>query len=381
MVLDRRRRRDQVERELALQPLLDDLHVQHPEEPAAKAEPERDRALRLEREARVVEVQLVERLAQQRVVLTAHRVDAREDEALGLLVAGEWLARRACLRRQGVADLRLANVLESGRDVADLAGDELLDRHELRPEDTELQGLGEGAAGHQLDGLAGAEGASGQTDVGDHALVGVVVAVEDEALHRRGRIALRGGDALDDRLEDVDDAGPVLGAGEDDLLARDRQDVLELVDDRVGVGRRQVDLVEDRDEREVLAHREMDVREGLRLDALGRVDDEDRALARLQAVAHLVGEVDVAGRVDEVEAVGLAVLGRVLEPDRAGLDRDALLALEIHRIEDLARHLARVDRVGQLQQSIGQCRLAMIDVGDDREVAQAVLGDGHEAGV
>ena len=45
------------------------------------------------------------------------------------------------------------------------------------------------------------------------------------------------------------------------------------VDDRVGVGRGQVDLVEDRDEREVLAHREVHVGQRLGLDPLGRVDD------------------------------------------------------------------------------------------------------------
>ena len=195
------------------------------------------------------------------------------------------------------------------------------------------------------------------------------------------RVALRGRDAGDDRLEDLGDAGAVLGAREDDLLARDRQHVLELVHDRLGVGRRQVDLVEDRDEGQVLAQGEVDVGERLGLDALGGVDDEDRALAGLEAVADLVGEVDVAGRVDEVEAVGQAVARRVLEADGPGLDRDALLALEVHRIEDLARHLARVDRVGQLEQPVGERGLAVIDVGDDREVAQAVLGDGHEAGV
>ena len=207
------------------------------------------------------------------------------------------------------------------------------------------------------------------------------MAVEDEALERLRRVALGRRDAGDDRLEDVVDAGPVLGRGEDDLLARDGQDVLELVDDRVGVGRRQVDLVEDRDEREVLAQGEMDVGQRLGLDALGRVDDEDRALAGLQAVADLVGEVDVARRVDEVEAVGQAVARLVLEAHRARLDRDPLLALEVHRIEDLAHHLARLDRVGQLQQPVGERGLAVIDVGDDREVAQAVLGDGHEAAV
>ena len=70
----------------------------------------------------------------------------------------------------------------------------------------------------------------------------------------------------------------------------------------------QVDLVEDRDERQALAQGEVDVGERLGLDALGRVDDEDRALAGLEAVADLVGEVDVAGRVDQVQAVGLAVV-------------------------------------------------------------------------
>ena len=125
----------------------------------------------------------------------------------------------------------------------------------------------------------------------------------------------------------------------------------------------------------------MDVGERLRLDTLRGVDDEDRALAGLQAVAHLVGEVDVTGRIDQVQAVGLAVLRGVLEANGAGLDRDALLALEVHRVEDLARHLASVDRMGQLEQPVRQGRLAMIDVGDDRKVAQALLGDGHEAGV
>ena len=95
VVLDRRRRGDEVEVELALEPLLDDLHVEQPEEAAAEAEAERDRALRLEGDRGVVEVQLLERVAQQRVVLAADRVDAGEDEALGRLVAGQRLGRRA----------------------------------------------------------------------------------------------------------------------------------------------------------------------------------------------------------------------------------------------------------------------------------------------
>ena len=71
----------------------------------------------------------------------------------------------------------------------------------------------------------------------------------------------------------------------------------------------------------------------------------------------------------------------VVEADGPRLDRDPLLALEVHRVEDLAHHLPALDRVGQLEQAVRERGLAVIDVRDDREVAQAVLGDGHEAGV
>jgi hypothetical protein len=139
VVLDRRRRRDEVDPELALEPLLDDLHVEQAEEPAAEAEPERDGTLGLVCERGVVEMELLERLAQLRVVLAADRVDPGEHEALCLLVARQRLARGAGHGRDRVANLGLADVLQSRGDVADLARDELLDRHELGPEHADLE--------------------------------------------------------------------------------------------------------------------------------------------------------------------------------------------------------------------------------------------------
>ena len=58
--------------------------------------------------------------------------------------------------------------------------------------------------------------------------------------------------------------------------------VLELLDDHVGLGRGQVDLVDDRHDHEALRQREVDVGERLRLDALGGVDHQDGALAGLR---------------------------------------------------------------------------------------------------
>ena len=92
---DVRRGDEQVEVELALEPLAHDLHVQQAEEAAAEAEAERLRRLGLVEERRVVQLQLLERVAQLRVVVGVGREEPGEDHRLDVLVA------RAAPRRPG----------------------------------------------------------------------------------------------------------------------------------------------------------------------------------------------------------------------------------------------------------------------------------------
>ena len=114
---------------------------------------------------------------------------------------------------------------------------------------------------------------------------------------------------------------------------------------------------------------EIGVGQRLRFHALRRIDDQQRAFAGGQRARDFVGEIDVAGRVDQVELIGLAVLRRVHHADGVGLDGDAALALQVHGVQHLRLHFARGQRAGQLEQAVGQRGFAMVDVRDDREVA------------
>ena len=79
------------------------------------------------------------------------------------------------------------------------------------------------------------------------------------------------------------------------------------------------------------------------------------------------------GRVDEVQLVGLAVLlRRVIKSDRLRLDGDAAFALELEGIEHLVLHLAGFEAAANLDEAVRQRGLAVIDVGDDREIAYAL---------
>jgi hypothetical protein len=64
---------------------------------------------------------------------------------------------------------------------------------------------------------------------------------------------------------------------------------------------------------------------------------------------------------------------RVVHPHRGGLDRDAALAFEVHGVEHLLAHLAGGDGAGDLEEAVGECGLAVVDVGDDAEIAYTGL--------
>jgi hypothetical protein len=83
-------------------------------------------------------------------------------------------------------------------------------------------------------------------------------------------------------------------------------------------------------------------------------------------------------RVDQVQDVGLTVLGGILDPHRVGLDGDAALTLDIHTVQELRLHVALGHRARHLDQTVGEGGFAVVDVGHDREIADAVkLGHGR----
>jgi len=77
----------------------------------------------------------------------------------------------------------------------------------------------------------------------------------------------------------------------------------------------------------------------------------------------------VAGGVEQVKLVGFAILRGVHHADGVGLDGDAALAFQVHGIEHLGLHFARGERSGQFEQTVGERGFAVIDMGDNREIA------------
>ncbi len=105
----------------------------------------------------------------------------------------------------------------------------------------------------------------------------------------------------------------------------------------------------------------------LRLDTGNGVEDDDAAIEDAQAALDFDREVDVAGRVDDVDLVALPLSG-----GRGGRNRDAALALLLHPVHDgraLVDLADLVSAAGVVEHALGHGRLAGIDVGDDADIA------------
>lgn len=226
---------------------------------------------------------------------------------------------------------------------------------------------------HHDDPLTRVEVAVDDPHIGHDPAVGVIDGVEDHRPAGRVGVTDRRRELTDDLVEQRLHPHTGLAGHLEAVLGLAADELGQLLGILLRLSRRQVDLVEDRDDVEVVLHRQVEVGEGLGLDTLRGVDEEHGTLAGGEAAADLIGEVDVAGGIDHVEDVGLQAARLVGEFPRhthgLALDRDAALALDVHPVEILRPHRALVDDTGDLEHPVGQGRLAVVDVGDDAEVA------------
>ena len=126
-------------------------------------------------------------------------------------------------------------------------------------------------------------------------------------------------------------------------------------------------LVQYGDDLKPVVHSKIEVRNGLRLDALGCVHDQQGTFTGSYGTGDLVREVHVPRSINEVEDVFLTLV-EVLHLDRVALDGDPFLLLKVHIVQDLGLHIPGRQGLGKLEQPVGKRALAVVDMGYDAEV-------------
>jgi hypothetical protein len=262
--------------------------------------------------------------------------------------------------------------------------------------DAEIVHGGSEVDGRLLAGLHGleVEGVAGAVEHRElvlHFAEGVVVELAAHGVVIEGGDVDRGLElAAGDALEEVDflgtaikDAleGRAVAEGPDDRRGLEAEDVLKFVEEVDRAARGPVALVHEREDGHAAATADLEELAGLRLDAFGGVDDHEGGVHGGEHAVGVLGEILVAGGVEQVDrAAG------VVELEDGRTDRDAALFLQLHPVGGGgALVLAVLDGAGEMdgvavkQELLGQGRLARIGVRDDRKGATAgdFLGGRH----
>ena len=346
--------------------------MQQAQKAAAEAKSERHGIFRLVEKGRVIELQFSERVAQQFIISRVYREKPREHHGLDGFEARQR-GGGAIRFDHRVAHARVGHALDIRDHEAHVARGQLVEDYGFGCERSESLYLVNLVVCAKANLHARRHTPLHHANEHDGATVNVEPGIENQRLQRRVRRAFRGRHVLHDGFQHVFHTEAALGADQQRIVGRNGQHIFDLFLRVFRLRGRQVDLVDHRKDREVVPRRQKCVCDSLSLYALARIYYKERALAGGKRARDLIREIDVARRVDQIQAIFVPILRGVVQANALRLDRDAALALEVHRVEHLRLHFALAERAGQLEQSVGQGRFAMVDVGDDAEIAD-VLG-------
>ena len=273
------RRGDQAQAELALEPLAHDVHVQQAQKATAKTKAQRLGSLRLVSERRVVEPEFFERFAQGLILSGIRRIEAAENHRLHRFKARQRPACRPFVSGDRVADLGFGNFFDTGHHETDFARFELRDLHGSGRENTEAQHFERVTARHHANLCSFFHGAIEDTRHHNGAVIRIKPAIDNQSAQWRRSVSFRRRKVVHDPFEDFFGADPLFCARADSVGSIQPNDVFDLGSDALGLGAGKIDLVDHRQNFQVVIQRHVDVRDGLRLDPLGGIDDQQRALA------------------------------------------------------------------------------------------------------
>src|SRR4030043_408843 len=149
---------------------------------------------------------------------------------------------------------------------------------------------------------------------------------------------------------------------------------VDLFDHPFHICRRKIDLIDDRDDFQVIFHGQIKVGNCLSLHALGSINQKKDAFARGQRARNLIRKVDMTWRVDQIENILLSVFSMIGKRDGLTLDGDPPLALDVHVIQDLILEVSLINQTRILNEAVCKGRFSMVNVCNDAKVTYVFHG-------
>ena len=145
-----------------------------------------------------------------------------------------------------------------------------------------------------------------------------------------------------------------LSTGQNGLIRGDGQNILNLLGHSINVRAWKVDLVDHGNDLQTLRIGQLSIGQSLGFHSLGCVDEKQCPFTSGQTPRNLVGKIDMAWGIYEIEQIVLSIRCQIVHRNRMTFDGNAAFALQVHGIQKLFLHFSLHHRLGTLEESVGQ---------------------------
>ena len=253
--------------------------MEQAQETATKTKPKGQRGFFLVRKGGIVQTEFFNRVAQRLIVFRFNRIQAAENHGFRSLEARQHDRSRTLGSRNRVTDAGFTDLFDTGREKADFPWPERFDRLSVRSENPDLSDFIFLAARHEPNGHPGPQYPVEYPDEHNGSLVGVKPAIKKQRFDRRTGVPLRRRHEPQDTFQHLGNSPALFCAGQNRIAAIQPDDVLKLLPNALGLGAGQIDFVDNRENFKLMIERQIGVGQCLRLNPLGRVNDQNGPFA------------------------------------------------------------------------------------------------------
>ncbi len=263
----------------------------------------------------------------------------------------------------GITHFYFFGILDTGYDITHIAAAHFFLGFHTQFQDTYFIGTIILSGRNKANHIAFAQYTIQNTVVHDDTAETIEYRIEDQSLKRCFLTAFRSRNAFHNSFDT--DAG--FTAGQEDIFLFAANQINDLVGYFRNHGTFHINLVDHRNDLQIVIDGQIEVTDGLCLNTLRRIYQQQGAFACSQCTAHFIAEVNVAGCINQVQYVFLPFV-RVINLNGVTLNGNALFPLQIHVVQYLVHHVALTNGLGMLQQSVGQGTLSVVNMGDDAKI-------------
>ncbi len=174
-------------------------------------------------------------------------------------------------------------------------------------------------------------------------------------------------------LQNLLDTNAVLRRDQRGILGFYADHILNLVLHPLRLCAGQIYLIDYRKYIQVMIQGQINIGQRLRLDSLGSIHHQDGPVTGSQTAAHFIVKIHMAGRINQVKDIFVAIFGLIDDAYRLGFNGNTPFPFQIHIIKHLGLHLPAGQKSCLLYNPVRQGGLAMVYMGNNTKIPDSAL--------